>query len=29
VEADHEENRESPETVEIEAPAAVHKGERG
>jgi hypothetical protein len=25
VEPDHEENRESPETVEIEAPAAVHR----
>jgi len=28
VEADHEEHRESPESVEVEAPAAVHRGPR-
>jgi hypothetical protein len=28
VEADHEENRESPEAVEVEAPATVHRGKK-
>jgi hypothetical protein len=28
VEADHEENRESPEAIEVEASATVHRGER-
>jgi hypothetical protein len=27
VETDHEEHRESPETVEIETPAVVHRGQ--
>jgi hypothetical protein len=28
VEADHEEHREAPESVEVETPAVAHRGQR-